>query len=216
MISVLPLRCMTCLVLSRIRKHHIVIALASFTCLAILVASLRDDASTPQIGDSGIPLALASGITDGRSYEMFLHVDTVEGESDDLRHRGDIAVDSFAWGETRAASATKPSMDGFRVTMPFSSAAAKMFVYGAGGTRIPRVTLSARVSGSTQDFLIWSLTDARILSYRTVGNTKGDGIDDEVVFGFAKIDIEYRRVLPNGSLTEPVRAGFDQRSGKGF
>lgn len=161
-----------------------------------------------------IPFTLAKENVSGVAYQMFLQVDTVDGDSADQKHHGEIDVDSFAWSQVRGASASKPTMDGFRVTMPMSSASPKLFLYSAGGTKIPRAVLTVRAAGSQQDFLKWMLTDVRIVSYQTVGNTRGDGVQDQIVLGFGKVDVEYRPVLPNGTVGPAVQAGWDLRTGK--
>lgn len=163
--------------------------------------------------DAGMFTVLAKDAAAG-GYQMFLKLDTIEGDSDDVKHPREIAVDSFAFSESRAASAKQPTMDVFRVTMPLSSASAKLFLYSAAGTRMPHVILSVRTTGSQQDFLKWILTDARILSYQTVGNTRGDGITDQLTFGYARLDTEVHQILPNGSLGQAMQAGYDQRTGK--
>jgi type VI protein secretion system component Hcp len=124
-------------------------------------------------------------------------------------------VDSFSWGETRTISTSRPTMDGFRITMPISTASPKLFLYTAGGTKIPRIVLSVKLRGSQQDFLKWTLTSAQVLSYQTVGNAHGDGVSDQVTFSFSKIDVEYRQPLPDGTLGPIMQGSWDQRTNKG-
>lgn len=192
----------------------VLIVAASVSCTYAFLADHTVRAPSREL--TGIVTALAKDDLSGsRGYDMFLKVDTVTGDATDAKHRNEISVDSFSWGESRAIGAGRPSMDGFVVTMPASSASAKLFLYGAGGTRIPRVVLAVKVRGSQSDFLKWILTDAQVLSFKTVGNVHGDGIMDQVTFSFAKIETEFRQVLPDGSLSSSVsKGGWDQRTNK--
>lgn len=159
--------------------------------------------------DPGILTAVAqSGGAQG--YKMFLKLDSVPGESSDSVHKGEIEVDSFTWGETRNAGATRPNMDGLTVTMPANKASPRLFLYTAGGLKITRAVLSVRKSGSNDDFLKWTLIDALPVSFKTVGNIHGDGVMDQVVFNPGKIEVEYKPA--DGSAI--VKAGWDLRTGK--
>ena len=196
-------------------KRRLAFLLAIIAGLSCAYGFLQDSAvesSTSQF--SGIVTALAKEDASSRGYDMFLKVDTVTGDATDSKHRNEIGVDSFSWNESRAIGASRPTMDGFVVTMPGSSASPKLFLYGAGGTRIPRVALSVKVRGSNEDFLKWVLTDAQVLSYKTVANTHGDGMMDQITFSFAKIETEMHQVLPDGSLGPAAKAGWDQRTNK--
>ncbi len=168
------------------------------------------------IPPAGILMALAKEDASGTPvYDLFLKVDTITGDANDAKHKNEIIVDSFSLSETRAINASRPTMDGFRITMPMSTASPKFFLYGAGGTKIPRIVLSVKLRGSQQDFLKWTLTSAQVLSYQTVGNAHGDGISDQVVFSFSKIDVEYRQPLSDGTLGPVVQGSWDQRTNKG-
>ncbi|MSR67218.1 type VI secretion system tube protein Hcp [Candidatus Peribacteria bacterium] len=199
-----------------LRKQRLALGLAVVAGLSFAYAAVRDlqeDVSKTRF--TGVITALAKDDASGsHNYDMFLKVDTVTGDATDFKHRNEISVDSFSWNESRAIGAPRPSMDAFVVTMPGSSASPKLFLYGAGGTRIPRVALSVKMKGGSEDFLKWVLTDAQVLSYKTVTNTHGDGVMDQVTFSFAKIETEMHQVLPDGSLGPAAKAGWDQRTNK--
>lgn len=152
----------------------------------------------------------AIAATQSGDYEMFLKLDTIAGGSTDQKHRDEIIIDSFAWGETRSQGAVRPNMDGLTVTLPVSKASPRLFLYTAGGLKITRGVLSVRRAGSNDDFLKWILTDSNIVSYRTVGNTHGDGLMDQIVIVPGKIEVE----LKPSDGTALQKAGWDQRTGK--
>ena len=195
---------------TKIKKHHIALALAVLAALSYVFSMHLDSTQThAETGVAGIMTALAKD--DASGYEMFLKLDAIQGDSDDSKHRNEVSVDSYAWSETRAG--TKQGLGGFTVTMPVSRASAKMFLYGASGTHITRIVLSVRKNGS-QDFLKWTLTDAQVAAFQTVGNTHGDGVMDQVTFSFGKLEVEYHQLLPDGTLGPASTAGWDLRTGK--
>jgi type VI secretion system secreted protein Hcp len=71
--------------------------------------------------------------------------------------------------------------------------------------------LTARKAGKgQQEFLVYKFTDVFVSSYQTGGSAQEpDGPIDQISFGFARIEIEYRPEKPDGSLDTPVSAGWD-------
>lgn len=202
-----PLRC---------TKKRLAVVLSFVAGLSFVFTLAAERSALPTVTHpTGILTALAKeNVSGGPTYDLFLKVDTIAGDANDAKHKNEIVVDSFSWEEGRAINASRPTMDGFRVTMPASSASPKFFLYGAGGTKIPRIVLSVKIRGSQQDFLKWTLTNAQVLSYKTVGNVHGDGISDQITFSFSKIEAEYRQPLPDGTLGPVIQGGWDQRTNK--
>lgn len=185
-----------------LRKLQVAAVLAGILLLSGVYTLLSRESSP-----ASILTAVAAG---DQRYEMFLKLDTIAGESTDLKHRGEISVDSFAWGESRSMGATRPTMDGIKITMPANKASPRLFLYTAGGLKVGRAVLSVRMAGSATDMLKWILTDSQIVSYQTVGNTHGDGVMDQITLVPGKVEVE----LVPGDGTATVKAGWDQRTGK--
>ncbi len=190
------------------RKQYLAAALAAVALLSYMVAAMSEKQSRHTEASVGILTAVAA--TSDSGYEMFLKLDTIAGDSSDQKHKNEIEVDSFAWGETRGVGATRPTMEGLKITMPATKVSPRLFLYTAGGLKITRAVLSVRRAGSDVDSLKWILTDAQITSFQTVGNVHGDGVTDQITLSPAKIEVEY---LPEGGGPS-VKAGWDQRTGK--
>ena len=183
----------------------------TFQIAALLVAALGCAAVFSLLSGSDEPIGVLTAVAAGdQRYEMFLKLDTIEGDSTDQRHKAEIIVDSFAWGETRSMGAAKPTMDGLIATFPVGKASPRIFLYTAGGLKVSRAVLSVRRTGSSSDMLRWILTDVKIVSYKTVGNIHGDGVTDQITLVPGKIEIE----LEPSDGTPTVKAGWDQRTGK--
>ena len=201
--------------LSQIRtKQCVAFSLATLAILSYVYAITADHRGARTVGSIGMPLALAKTDGTGTQYEMFLKLDGVTGDSADTKHRNEVQVDSYAWTQSRTATAGRPTMDGFRVTMPASKAPPRLFLFNAGALKISRAVLTVRIAGTDQDFLKWTFTDALPVAFQTVGNTHGDGLMDQVIFSPAKVEVDYTQPMPDGTLGQTVHAGWDQRTNK--
>lgn len=193
---------------SLLAKSHLAIVLAGLAMLSYLYST---SVSTSSEG-AMIPLAIASDDRVNGELEMFLKIEGMPGNASDLlgKHKGEMDVDSYALEATRGLGASRPTLGNVRITLPAGRASAKLFLQAAGAVKVQRATLAVRKEGASSDFLTWTFTDLFITSFKTVGNTKGDGITDEVVLSFSKVEAAY--VPPEGG--EPVRSGWDLRTGK--
>jgi type VI secretion system secreted protein Hcp len=183
------------------------------TSIALAVVLLKNAVQT----EPDVVFAAPSGVNtviNDIDLEIFLRVDGITGESSEEGHKNDVLVDSYSFGASRNPSAATPTMQDFLVTMPANKASAKLMVYAAGSVNVPRVVLSVRRKGANVDFMKWTLTDAFVSSYKTVGNLHGDGVQDQVGIAFGKIEAEYRQILPDGTYGAPVKSGWDRRSNK--
>lgn len=153
------------------------------------------------------------------AVDMFLKIDGIPGESKDINHRDEIDILSYSWGETQQAVASggggvaagRVTMQEFRFAMRVNKASPKLFLACANGTHSRNAVLTVRRPGATApEFLKWTLTDVTVASYQTgVNAPTDDAPTDQVSLRFAKIEVEYRPVKPDGSLDVPVKAGWD-------
>ena len=113
--------------------------------------------------------------------DYFLKIDGIDGESTDDKHKGEIVIESFSWGETNAGSAAhgggggggagKVSPQDFHFVKHFDKASPKLFLACASGEHIKQAVLTVRkAGGEQQDFLKWTLSDCVVISYETGGN----------------------------------------------
>ena len=152
------------------------------------------------------------------AFEYFLRIDGIPGESTDKKHAGEIAVESFAWGESNpgphgaggGGGAGKVQMQGLHVTARTSKAGPQLLLACAAGTHLKSAVLSARRAGSKQpgDFLTFSLSDVLVSDYQ-IGGTEAEPPRDAVSLIFAKIEIEYKVQKADGSFGESSKAGWD-------
>jgi type VI secretion system secreted protein Hcp len=156
--------------------------------------------------------------------DYFLKIDGVPGESVDAKHKGEIELESFSWGETSSGGqggaggggAGKVSIQDFHFVMKLNKASPKLLLACATGQHLKQAVLTGRKAGKAQqEFLVYTFTDLVVSSYQTSASAQDpQGPLDQVSFSFAKIEVEYRAQKPDGSLDAPIKAGWDVKANK--
>jgi type VI secretion system secreted protein Hcp len=157
--------------------------------------------------------------------DYFLKLDGIKGESADAKHKDEIDIESWSWGETHSGAARpggarvgKVSMQDFHFLMRLNSASPGLMKACATGQHIKMATLSGRKAGKDQqDYLTFKFHDVLVSSYQTGGSEHADVVPtDQVSFNFAKIEVEYRRQKPDGSFASAGKFGYDLKANKPF
>ncbi|MBM3994739.1 MAG: type VI secretion system tube protein Hcp [Planctomycetes bacterium] len=158
------------------------------------------------------------------SVDYFLKIEGIPGESTDAKHKAEIDVESWSWGETNAGThvggggggAGKVIMQDFHFVMKVNKASPKLFLACASGQHIPKAVLVCRKAGTEQqEFLTITMTDLLVSSYQTGGSAGSSVVPtDQISLNFSKIEWEYKEQKPDGSLGGGVKAGWDQKANK--
>ena len=154
------------------------------------------------------------------AIDYFLKLDGISGESKDSKHKGEIDVLSFSFGETQSGSsgsgggggAGKVQMSDFSFTARTNKASPQLFLHCAQGKHIKQAILTVRkAGGSQQEYLIIKLNDVLVSSYALGGSEGGADGDPQDVFSlnFVKLSYDYKPQKADGSLDAPVHAGWD-------
>ena len=155
--------------------------------------------------------------------DYFLKIDGVQGESADSKHKGEIELESFSWGETNSGGhggpgggAGKVSVQDLHFVMKLNKASPKLLLVCALGQHLKSAVLTGRKAGKQQqEFLVYKFTDLLVSSYQTTASSQDlEGPLDQVSFNFAKIEVEYRPQKADGSLDAPINAGWDVKINK--
>jgi type VI secretion system secreted protein Hcp len=158
------------------------------------------------------------------SVDYFLKIDGIEGESKDSKHKGEIDLTSWSWGQSNTGTFAagggggggKVSMQDFEFTMPVNKATPKLIKACATGQHIKKAVLTCRKAGKEQqEYLKITFSDLLVSSYQT-GGSSGDNVipEEHVSLNFAKIEYEYREQKQDGSLGGAVKAGYDLKLNK--
>ena len=158
------------------------------------------------------------------AYDIFLKLDGIPGESTDDKHRDEIVLESFSWGESNpgahatasGAGAGKVSMQDFHFTARVSKASPTLMLYCASGKHIPTGQMSESRAGedrSGADFLVYKFTNIVVSSISQAGDANDRPLDS-VSIAFAKVNIEYKPQKADGSLAAAVHFGWDLKTNR--
>jgi len=153
------------------------------------------------------------------AVDYFLKIKDIPGESHDSKHADEIDVLSFSWGETQTGThaggggggAGKVSMQDFHFVMKTNKASPKLLLACANGEHIAEATLICRKAGKEQqEFMQIKFWDLLVSSYQTGGSSTGDEIPmDQISLNYAKMEYTYKAQQKDGTLSGPIKAGYD-------
>lgn len=140
--------------------------------------------------------------------DYLLELDGVKGESKDNARPGTIEIQSFSWGVSNAGSmasgsgggAGKASFSDLSFTTSVSKASPKLMMACATGQHIPKATLYVRKAGTTDEYLVITLTDIMVSSYSSSGrgtpNAPGSTASssvpmESISINFTKVEMRY-------------------------
>jgi type VI secretion system secreted protein Hcp len=159
--------------------------------------------------------------------DYFIKFDGIKGESTDAKHKDEIDVESWSWGETHpghaagaggGAGAGKVSIQDFQFVMHWNRASPTLMKACATGQHIKLATLTGRKAGKgQQDYLTFKFHDVMVSSFQTGGSEAADVSPiDQVSLNFAKIEVEYKPEKSDGSLGAAVQFRYDLKTNKTF
>ena len=156
------------------------------------------------------------------ALDLFLKIDGIAGESADAKHKGEIELESFSWGESNSGThspgtgggAGKVQMQDLHFVTRVNKASPTLMLACATGKHLKQAVLTARKAGKgQQEFLIFKFTDLLVSSYQIGASAHGEAEPlDQISFEFSRIEMEYRAAKPDGSLDASVNAGWDVKS----
>ena len=145
------------------------------------------------------------------SLDMFIKIDGIKGESTDDKHKDEIDVLAWSWGMSQSGTtgtgggaAGKVSFKNLTITKRTDRASPSLMLACSNGKHIKEATLTVRKPAEVPlDFVRLKLSDIIVSSLDDC--TCGDElfITEQVTLNFSKVQFEYFRQKPDGSL-EPV------------
>ena len=151
--------------------------------------------------------------------DYFLKLDGIEGESQDSKHKNEIELLSWSWGETQSGTfavgggggAGRVSMQDFNFVMSVNKSSPKLLLACATGEHIKSAILTCRKAGKEQqEYLKVSFSDCLVSSFQTGGSGGSDIVpSDQISLNFAKIEYQYKEQKPDGTLGGAIKAIYD-------
>jgi type VI secretion system secreted protein Hcp len=158
------------------------------------------------------------------AVDFFLKIEGIDGESTDHKHKGEIDLESWSWGESQGGThaagggggAGKVHMQDFHFVMKVNKASPKLMLACATGEHVKKAVLTCRKAGKEQqEYLKIEMTDVLVSSYQTGGSGHGGVVPtDQISINFAKIEWDYKEQKADGTLGGSVKAGYDVKSNK--
>ena len=134
------------------------------------------------------------------AVDMFIKIDTVDGESRDKAHAKDIDVLAWSWGISNSGSAPvgggagagKCNIQDISFTKWVDSSTPKLALACCDGKHFKDATLVVRKAGEKPvEYLKIKIEEVLITSISTGGSGGEDRLTENVTLNFAKVSLDY-------------------------
>lgn len=153
------------------------------------------------------------------AVEMFLDIDTVQGESQVKGFESKIDIFSFSLGASNPTSvstgmgsgAGKVDISSMSIQKVVDKATTKLFLACCQGKHFTKGTLTVREAGgdSPVDYLVVDFTQVFVDSISWGGAAGGGKPSESLSFSFASIKMTYQDQQSSGSGQKAGEAGWD-------
>lgn len=157
------------------------------------------------------------------AMDMFLKIDTIDGESKDDKNKAEIQLLAWSWGSSNSGSFShgggggsgKVQMQDFSFTHYLDKASPKLQLANWSGQHIPKAVLTMRKAGKNQQpYLKYTFTDLLVSSISTGGSGGEDALTENCSMAFSKIEMEYSEQKQDGTLSAAIKAGWNVQTNK--
>lgn len=139
----------------------------------------------------------------------------VKGECEIEGFKGQLEIDSFAWGEVNPGrlgrhDATQTTAQDFNMTMTTCTASPVLMQACAMGDPIKefKLALVKAVSGEKPvEYMSWTLKEAFISSYQ-IGGSSGVPTDSFSI-NFKTVEVDFKEQTKGGKPEKPFKGSFD-------
>ncbi len=155
--------------------------------------------------------------------DYFLKIEGVDAETTDDKHKGEIELSSFSWGELQAGTAGQGGGQGagkvqkqdFQFMKRIDKSSPPLMIACATGQHYKSAILTARkAGGGQQDYLKVTMEDVLVSSYQASGSQGSVVPMEAVTLNFAKLEMSYREQKGDGSLGGEVKQKYDFAANK--
>jgi len=152
--------------------------------------------------------------------DIFLHLDGINGESKDSKHKDDIHIESFSWGMNQTGAhgtgggggAGKVSVHDISITKFLDKSTCDLLYHCSAGKHIPNGLITVRKAGDKPlEYLKIKLQDILISGVQEAGHG-GDVLSENVTINFAKFKVEYQEQKADGSGQPGGEMGWDVKA----
>lgn len=157
------------------------------------------------------------------AVDVFLKINGIPGESADSKHKGEIDVLSYSFGQTQTGTmsygggggAGKVQFQDFHFMMRMSKATPKLMQACANGTHVKDAILTCRKAGDKQqEYMVYKFYDLLISSYQTSASSEEPM--ESVSFNFSKMEMEYKEQDSKGNLGGSTMFKYNIKENKAY
>ena len=149
--------------------------------------------------------------------DMFLKVDSVQGDSVDRAHPQEIDILSWSWGATNSATtqiggggAGKAKINDLTITKIMDSSSPQLLGALATGKHLKSVVLTVRNQGPRPvDYFTLTLNDVLVDAYSTGTSNQENRVTENFTFNFASFAFSFLPLKADGTPKQAVVTKFD-------
>ena len=155
--------------------------------------------------------------------DIFAKLGDIKGESLDDKHKDEIEILSWSWGVSNAgamgrgggAAAGKASFHDLTFTHKIDKASPVLMQSCATGVHLKDATITHRKAGKgQQEYLVIKMNDVIVTSVNHGDSAGDEPHTEQVTLAFAKVDLEYKPQMPDGSLDAGIHFKYDLKANK--
>jgi type VI secretion system secreted protein Hcp len=152
------------------------------------------------------------------AVDMFLKIDTVEGEAQDTKHKKEIDVLSWSWGMNNngsahvggGAGAGKVNVQDLTFTKWVDSATPKLALACCSGKHFKDAVLVVRKAGDKPvEYLKITMDGVLITSLSTGGSGGEDRLTEHITLNFSKVSMDYVPQNDKGAAGTAIPMAWD-------
>jgi type VI secretion system secreted protein Hcp len=161
------------------------------------------------------------------SFDAFIQLDGIKGESTDDKHKDWIEILNFSFGASQPQSSTASSAGGlssarvnvqnFNFLHQLDLSSPKLFEACCTGAHIKTAVINLnRAGGDKAKYMEYKLSDVIITSVGKGGDSKADSDVpiESVSLAFGKIELTYTKIGIDGKAAGNASAGWDLKANK--
>jgi type VI secretion system secreted protein Hcp len=147
------------------------------------------------------------------AVDMFLKIETIDGESVDKTHAKDIDILAWSWGLSNSGTthqgmgggSGKANFQDISVTKYVDASSHALLLACATGEHFTKAKLVVRKAGKTPlEYILIEMEEVLITSVSTGGSGGEDRLTENISLNFAKIKFSYVPQTPTGGAGTPL------------
>ncbi len=159
------------------------------------------------------------------AVDMFLRIDSIQGESEDSTHKGEIELVSWSWGAKQTGTsghgggsgAGKVEHQDIEIQKRTDRASPTLYKLLCKGQHIASADLTVRkAGGDALEYLKIRLEDLLITSYAVGGQPDNDQVLETIRINYSRAGIVYTPQVAGGGGGAKVSGGWDLKANKEF